>query len=494
MVDALENQTTGLELKPHESFMSKIFIAGASGFIGQRLILQLLEQGHEVYGLSRIQGATIAHIRHSKFHTVFGDLGLNDTKVHLPDDIDAAYYLVHSMAQHLGSLKDREEQNAKQFLEWINRTKCQHIIYLSGIIHEGNTLSEHLASRQNVERVLQSGKIPVTVLRASIIIGAGSASFEIIRDLVEKLPVMIAPKWVRTRCQPIAVDDVLYFLTKILLMPRAYNQTFEINGPEVMSFKQVLLRYARFRRLKRWIIDVPFLTPRLSSYWLVLITSVRYSICSYLVDSMKYDSSSTDNRIQSIVPHNCLKFEEALERAFMRIAQNEIISTWMDAWFSDGKPADIKYYIQVPHEGCVQDVQRQKLKSDEQTVLDRIWSIGGKNGWYGLNWAWRLRGLFDKLIGGAGMNRGRRNPNKLEVGDPIDFWRVVKAEKKPCHLILYAEMKIPGEAWLEFKIEDGTLMQIATFRPKGVWGRIYWYAMMPFHFSIFRNMAKGLAS
>lgn len=474
--------------------MSKIFIAGASGFIGQRLVLQLLEQGHEIYGLAHLKGNPIAHIRHPNFHTVYGDLGLSSNRLSLPKEIDAAYYLVHSMAQHSGSLKEREQQNAQQFLEWMDGTRCQHIIFLSGIFRESECLSEHLSSRHNVEKVLKSGRIPVTVLRASIIIGAGSASFEIIRDLVEKLPIMIAPRWVRSKCQPIAIVDVIYYLTQILLKPAAYHQIFEIHGPEIMSFKQVLLRYASFRHLKRWIIDVPFLTPRLSSYWLVLITSVRYSICSYLVDSMKQDSFSTDDRIQSIVPHSCLSFEEALERAFMKIAQNEIISTWMDAWFVDGKPADIKYYIQVPKEGCLQDVQRQKLRSDDEVVLDRIWSIGGKNGWYGLNWAWRLRGLFDKLVGGTGMNRGRRKPSTLDIGDPIDFWRVVKAEKKPCHLILYAEMKLPGEAWLEFRIEDGTLIQIATFRPRGVWGRIYWYAMMPFHFFIFRNMAKRLAS
>lgn len=473
--------------------MSKIFIAGATGFIGQRSILQLLEQGHEVYGLSRIKGAPIAHIAHPRLHTVFGELGVDGPDAEVPEDIDVAYYLVHSMAQRSSSLKDKEQLAAKQFLRWVGKTRCQQIIYLTGIVNANEALSEHLASRLNVEKVLKSGSIPVTILRASIIIGAGSASFEIIRDLVEKLPVMIAPKWVKSRCQPIAIVDVIYYLTHVLLNPKAYRQIFEIGGPEKMSFKEVLLRYAKFRHLRRWILDVPVLTPRLSSYWLVLITSVRYSICAYLVDSMKHDSFCTENRIESIIPHRCLTFEESLARAFLRIAQNEILSTWMDAWFMDGNRSDIGYYIQVPTEGCIKDIQRYQIKVDEPVVIERIWGIGGKHGWYGLNWAWRVRGLLDQLVGGTGMNRGRRNASSLEVGDPIDFWRVVKADKKPCHLILYAEMKLPGEAWLEFKIEHDMLIQTATFRPKGVFGRLYWYLMIPFHLFIFRKMASRLA-
>ncbi|MES2503503.1 MAG: SDR family oxidoreductase [Myxococcota bacterium] len=472
--------------------MAKILVTGATGFIGKRLIVQLLELGHQVYGLSRIRGVPILATDNPNLHTLYGDLSKKDGKLEVPDDIEAAYYLVHSMAHDVKNLGDHEEKVAKRFLKALEGTACQQIIYLSGITSDSIKRSEHLASRRNVEKVLQTGPVPVTVLRSSIIIGAGSASFEIIRDLTEKLPVMLAPKWVRSLCQPIAIVDVIFYLSNILFKPEAYAQTFDIGGPTVMSFKEVLLRYAKFRNLTRLIVNVPLLTPRLSSYWLVLITSVRYSICSYLVDSMKYDSVCRNHQIQNILPHDCLAFEEALERAFSKISQNEVLSTWMDAWSIKGDNLDLLNFIQVPKEGCFTDIKQLELKLPNDAVTKRIWAIGGKNGWYGLNWAWRLRGLLDKIMGGTGLNTGRRHATEFKVGDSIDFWRVVKADKDPCHLILYAEMKLPGEAWLEFKIDNRSYIQTATFRPRGLLGRLYWCAMLPFHFFIFGKMAKGL--
>jgi uncharacterized protein YbjT (DUF2867 family) len=473
--------------------MSKILVTGATGFIGKRLILELLEQHHEVYALSRIRGVSLGYMKHPNLHVIWGDLKNLDQIDPFPKDIEVAYYLVHSMAEDVKDLLGEETKTAENFVKAIDQTDCKQIIYLGGILEDKPHLSVHLASRKNVEQVLKKSKASVTILRASIIIGAGSASFEIIRDLTEKLPLMIAPKWVKTLCQPISILDVIYYLSHAALKESLFGKTFDIGGPEVLSFKEVLLRYAAFRKLKRWVIDVPCLTPRLSSYWLVFVSSVRFSLCSYLIESMRYNSICSPPAIENVLPHKCITFEESLNRAFLKIAQNEVASTWMDAWLIDSKNPDIQNYIKVPEEGCLTDIKHIPLGLPKQEVIDRIWSIGGDNGWHGLNWAWKIRGLLDKCVGGAGLNRGRRHPTEIEVGDSIDFWRVVKAEKENGHLILYAEMKLPGEAWLEFKIENNTLHQTATFRPKGLFGRLYWYAMLPFHLFIFKKMAKSLA-
>ena len=473
--------------------MSKVLVTGSTGFIGKRLIVALLEQGHEVYALSRIRGVGLGGLKHPNLHILWGDLKDPSSMDPFPQDIDAAYYLIHSMAEHVENLLHTERDTAQHFVDSIDKTACQHIIYLGGVVNASGDLSEHLESRLHVERVLKTSKAPLTVLRASIIIGAGSASFEIIRDLVEKLPIMVAPRWVLSQCQPIAIVDVLYYLSNTLLKKIMYGQTYDIGGPEVMTFKQVLLRYAQFRKLKRYIIEVPCLTPKLSSYWLVFITSVRFSLCSYLVDSMRYNSYCTEQGINQALPHTCIPFEDALNRAFLKISQNEVLSTWMDSWILTSNNPDISIFIEVPVAGCLKDIQSLPLALPKEEVIKRIWSIGGKNGWYGLNWAWEIRGLFDKFIGGTGLNRGRRHPTEVDVGDSIDFWRVVKADKERGHLILYAELKLPGEAWLEFKIEEVILYQTATFRAKGILGRGYWYAMLPFHFFIFKKMALSLA-
>lgn len=473
--------------------MSKVLVTGATGFIGKRLIFQLLQEGHEVHGLSRIRGMKISNIDHPNLHVLFGDLKDPSNLDPFPKDIDAAYYLIHSMAENVKDLLLTEESTAKNFTDAIAKTNCKQIIYLGGIIDDTSNLSPHLASRYNVEKVLKKGPCPVTILRSSIIIGAGSASFEIIRDTVEKLPFMITPRWVKTLCQPIAISDVLYYLSHALLHKDMEGITVDIGGPEVLSFKEVLLGYAKFRDLKRLVIDVPCLTPKLSSYWLALFSSVRFSLCYYLVESMRHNSICRNDLIQKLIPHKCMSLQESIQRAFIKISQNEVISTWMDSWLTNGVSPDINKFVEVPKEGCLRDIKEIKLGLPKEEVLLRIWSIGGENGWHGLNWAWKIRGLIDKCLGGAGINIGRRHPTEIEVGDSIDFWRVVKADKENAHLILYAEMLIPGEAWLEFKIENNTLYQTATFRPKGLLGRCYWYAMLPFHFFIFKKMAVSLA-
>jgi uncharacterized protein YbjT (DUF2867 family) len=477
--------------------MAKILITGANGFVGKRLILNLLEKGYEVYALCRIKGARIFEEERQNLHFIFGDLRDLETLKQIPDDIEAAYYLVHSMSDIVGNLIESEMEVAEQFIKGVKHSKLKQVIYLGGIINDENRLSPHLKSRLLVEEALKRSGIPCTVLRASIIIGSGSASFEIIRDLCEKLPVMVAPRWVNSLCQPIAISDVLFYLSSVLLNDSCFNKTFDIGGPEVFSFKVLMLEYAKFRNLKRWIINVPFLTPRLSSYWLVFITSVRYSLCYYLVESMKSSSVVKLDEIRAIIPHTCLTYHEALELAFQKISQNEVISSWMDSWELNEKNPNIENFIEVPKEGCLIDEKIVSIKDSSEATIDRIWRIGGNTGYYALSWAWHLRGLLDQLVGGVGLNRGRRHPFEIQVGDSIDFWRVILADKPNGHLILYAGMKIPGEAWLQFKVEQRNLkrvlIQTATFRPKGVLGRLYWYLLQPFHFFIFKRMARGLA-
>ncbi len=477
--------------------MTKILITGANGFVGKRLIVDLLNQGHQIYALCRIKGAKIFPEDRPNLHYIWGDLRNPETLKQIPEEIEAAYYLVHSMSDIVANLVKTEMEVVEQFLKGVKHTRIKQVIYLAGIINDEKRLSPHLKSRLLVEEALKKSGIPYTVLRASIIIGAGSASFEIIRDLCEKLPIMIAPKWVNSLCQPIAIGDVLFYLSNVLLNEKCMNKTFDIGGPEVLSFKEAMLKYAEFRHLKRWILNVPVLTPRLSSYWLVFITSVRYSLSSYLVESMKTNTVVQKDQITQLIPHQCLTYKEALELAFQKISQNEVVSCWMDSWEIRGTTPNIENYIQVPTKGCLRDEKRIVIKDSKRAAIERIWRIGGQNGYYALDWAWHLRGLFDQMMGGVGLNRGRRHPFEIQVGDSIDFWRVILADKEKGHLILYAGMKLPGEAWLQFSIEQENqnelLVQTATFRPKGILGRLYWYALIPFHLFIFKKMANALA-
>ncbi len=477
--------------------MAKVLVTGANGFVGKRLVLHLIHEGHQVYALCRIKGAQVFPEHMPNLHYIWGDLRNPETITLIPKEIEAAYYLVHSMSEIVGDLIETEMAVAHQFLKALKNSEVKQIVYLGGIINDEQQLSSHLQSRLLVEKILQKSGIPCTVLRASIIIGPGSASFEIIRDLCEKLPVMVAPKWVKSRCQPIFIADVLFYLSHVLLHARCVNKTFDIGGPEVLTFKEVLLKYAQFRNLKRWIIDTPFLTPRLSSYWLVFITSVRYSLCSYLVESMKTNSVVQLDEIKKIIPHTCYSYTEALKLSFQKISQNEVISSWMDSWEVLGVDPSLEKYIQVPCEGCLQDRQKVLVKDSKSAAIERIWRLGGSVGYYAMDWAWRVRGLLDQMIGGVGLNRGRRHPSEIQAGDSIDFWRVVLADKDAARLILFAGMKVPGEAWLQFSFENEGdklfLVQTATFRPRGLLGRLYWYALTPFHFFIFRKMARALA-
>jgi hypothetical protein len=351
-----------------------------------------------------------------------------------------------------------------------------------------------LSSRKQVEDILNKGRFALTVLRAGIIVGSGSASFEILRDLCEKLPIMITPKWVNTQSQPIAIRDVLTYLTAVVGKEECYNEAFDIAGPNKMSYKDMMLTYAKVRGLSLKIINVPVMTPKLSSYWLYFVTATSYKLAQNLVDSMAIDVTTTDFRLQNMLNHHPLTYEEAIKLAFNKIEQNQVISSWKDSKVSGRfSKKDLNRFIKVPTFGCLKDHQQKKV-TDVKATLDKIWEIGGLNGWYYANFLWKIRGLIDKLFGGVGLRRGRTNIASINTGDALDFWRVILADKEQRRLLLYAEMKVPGEAWLEFYIDDKNILhQNATFRPRGLKGRLYWYSMLPFHYFIFSGMLNKIA-
>mgnify|MGYP001093147498 FL=1 len=469
----------------------KILLTGSTGYIGKRLLPVLIEAGHEVVCCVR-DVKRFNPPASIKQHCSVIKLDLLDktSLENIPEDIDGAYYLVHSMSTS-GDYSSMETESAINFRNAIQKTKVKHVVYLSGIINE-KELSKHLNSRKNVETELGKGEYNFTTLRAGIIIGSGSASFEIIRDLVEKLPVMITPKWLNTKCQPIGISDVISFLSKSLFNQKTFNQNFDIGGPDVLSYKNMLLEFGKARNLKRKIMVVPVMTPKLSSYWLYFVTSTSYQLATSLVNSMKVEVVCRDNQINEILDVEPLSYREALKRAFSKIENNEILSSWKDSYSSSGISFNISEFINVPSFGCFKDQRAVELK-DRELSIRRIWSRGGSVGWYYGNWLWQIRGIMDKFAGGVGLRRGRTNPNTINVGDSIDFWRVLYADKEEGRLLLFAEMKLPGEAWLEFKMVNNQLIQTATFRPLGVAGRLYWYAVFPFHGFIFNGMLKRLA-
>ena len=468
----------------------KILLTGATGYIGKRLLPVLIELGHEVVCCVRDSNRfNPPESLRGNITVIQIDLLDKESLESIPEDIEGAYYLVHSMSS-AGDYESMEEISAINFRCALEKTQIKHLVYLSGIVNE-IALSKHLASRKNVELELSKGSYNFTTLRAGIIIGSGSASFEIMRDLVEKLPVMITPKWLNTKCQPIGISDVISILSKTMLNPKTYNNDFDIGGPDVLSYKEMLLELGRKRNLKRYIFIVPVMTPKISSYWLYFVTSTSYKLAIALVNSMKIEVICRNDAINKILDITPISYKESLERAFSKIERNEVVSSWKDAFISSGSSFNISEFISVPTFGCFKD-ERESYFTSRENCTNKIWSIGGVNGWYYGNWLWRLRGFLDKLGGGVGLRRGRTSENSLNAGDALDFWRVLYADKKEGRLLLFAEMKLPGEAWLEFRIKADKLIQTATFRPLGLRGRLYWFAVLPFHGFIFNGMLQKL--
>ena len=471
----------------------KILLTGATGYIGRRLLPVLLEMGHEVFCMVRDKARLdVSVFSQAKIHVVEADLMSAESLKGLPKDIDAAYYLVHSMSTS-GDFSKTELVSVQNFIEYLDTTRARQVIYLSGIVNE-KELSKHLSSRKIVEETLTNGSVPNTTLRAGIIIGSGSASFEIIRDMVEKLPVMVAPKWLKTKCQPIAIRNVIQFLTGVLGKEDTYNKHYDIYGPDLLNYKQMLQQFAEVRKLRRKILIVPVFSPKLSSYWLYFVTSTSYDLAKNLVDSMKVDVVPKKNSLSEDLNITLIPYKKAIDMAFEKIEQNLVLSTWNDSGNNRIFQKGLSKHIEVPKFGVSTDKQKMPARDTEQ-ALQRIFSIGGKNGWYYADWLWGFRGFLDRLFGGVGIRRGRKNASDISPGEALDFWRVILSSKEQKRLLLYAEMKLPGEAWLEFSIDGkGVVHQTATFRPLGIPGRLYWLAMLPFHYFIFRGMLKKIVS
>lgn len=473
----------------------RILLTGATGYIGKRLLPLLLDQGHEV--ICCVRNAERLELEPEWSVDIFEHDFLYPVDLDkAPREFTAAYFLIHSMSASISAFQPLEEKTARHFRDYVAQTTAQQIIYLTGIVND-EELSQHLESRLAVEKILGAGKVPLTALRAGIIVGSGSASFEIIRDLAEKLPIMVAPRWVNTRCEPIAIRDVLKFLTGVLQREETYGRHFDIGGGQVLTYREMLLEYARVRGLRRYIFTVPVMTPRLSSYWLYFVTSTTYELSVNLVDSMKVDVVAQDHQLGDLLDIEPITYEQAVRLAFDKIAQHSVISSWKDSLVHSSRLGSLQQLIHVPQYGCFKDVQEVPIMGNTaEQVWQNILQIGGERGWYFASFLWRLRGFLDKLVGGVGLRRGRTNPDSLNAGDSLDFWRVLVVDPERRRLLLYAEMKLPGEAWLEWAIEDGDHQQIlrqrATFRPFGLLGRLYWYLIFPVHWLVFRGMARRI--
>jgi uncharacterized protein YbjT (DUF2867 family) len=472
----------------------KILLTGVTGYIAQRLLPVLLANGHEVVccvrDINRFQKKNYSS---QKLSVIEADFLNKESLQHIPNDIDVAYYLIHSMSTQTGDFENMEEECATNFKNRIEQTTAKQVIYLSGISN-AEELSKHLSSRKNVESVLSGANFALTTLKAGIIVGSGSASFEIIRDLVEKLPFMITPRWLKTKCQPIAIRNVIEFLIGVVGHSETYNNSYDIGGPDILSYKEMLLRFAKIRGLKRRIVIVPVMTPKISSYWLYFVTATSYSLAKNLVNSMKIEVICRPNNLAKLLGIQLMDYDTSIKLAFDKIEQNQVLSSWRDAQTSNIFSEGFSKFFEVPSNGCFKDIRTIKVE-DSIVSLNKIWAIGGKTGWYFGTWLWEIRGFLDQIIGGVGMRRGRKSETEISTGDALDFWRVLLANKNEKRLLLFAEMKLPGEAWLEFKIDENQILtQTATFRPLGVLGRLYWYAVLPFHGFIFKGMIKKIAS
>ncbi|MEG1586990.1 MAG: SDR family oxidoreductase [Bacteroidales bacterium] len=473
-----------------------VLLTGVTGYIGGRMLPVLLDEGHTVYACVRDKLRFPPQYRdHPNLRIVEVDF-MNPDFSTLPSDIDAAYYLIHSMTTSLTHFDEAEERQARSFTEYMNHTRVRQVIYLSGIT-AGEHLSQHLSSRKRVGEILAGGNYALTILRAAIISGAGSASFEIMYDLVDKLPVMIGPDSLNNECQPIGVVNVVYYLKEVLLNEATFGQTFDIGGPEILTYRKMLEIIAEVRHLKRRIYTVNWISARLAAHWFYFITSASYKLAVNLSDSMKNNVICQENRIRELIPQPLLTFRQTVEMALEKIASDNVLTSWKDSFSSSGLNYKLSQHWKVPEHGVqTYEVSRDVAVSRDE-VLRRIWETGGTHGWWYANWLWKARGLLDLFDKGVGM-RGRTNKEELSPGDALDFWRVLIADKLGGRLLLYAEMVMPGQGWLDFQLTEKNgklvLTQKATFRPHGWKGRLYWLSTMPLHHFIFHGMIRKLTT
>lgn len=467
---------------------------GATGYVGGRLVSKLLDAGHHVRVLNRSPGRAERYEWSDRVRLFTGDILEPDTLVPALEGCDSAYYLVHSIGTG-GDFAATEATAARNVRAAADAAGLRRIVYLGGM-GSGEGLSKHLASRHRVGEILASGSTATTELRAAVIIGSGSISFEMLRYLTEVLPAMITPRWVRTKCQPIAIRDVLHYLIAVLDDPATVDRVLEIGGPDVVSYADMMQTYADVAGLpRRIIVPVPLLSPRLSSRWVGLVTPLPAAIAIPLIDSLRHEVVMTNHEIDTLVPHQPLGLRASLELALRHTRAEAIDTRWTDSGFTsaDTIPGDPDW----AGGSLFEDHQTVESVATPEALYRAFARIGGEHGYYVLRWAWSLRGLADKLIGGPGLRRGRRHPVNLRPGEALDFWRVVEVDPGR-QLALQAEMKLPGKAWLTWRIENGEapgtvqLHQVAYFAPKGLFGRLYWYTMLPFHWLIFRRMAHAI--
>jgi uncharacterized protein YbjT (DUF2867 family) len=478
-----------------------ILVTGATGYVGGRLIPRLLNSGHRVRALGRSVEKMAARpwACDPRVELVQGDVLDRGALVRAAKGCTAAYYLVHSMIARKKAYAEADRLSAYNMKAAAETAGLKQIIYLGGLgDHRHPNLSRHLASRHEVGRILQSGTVPATVLRAAMILGSGSASFEILRYLVDRLPIMITPKWVHTPTQPIAITNVLDYLAGCLDNEQTYGRTFDIGGPEVVTYQDLIDIYARKARLpSRILLPVPVLSPTLSAYWIHLVTPVPGAIALPLTEGLRLPTICTDHRIRSIVPVDLISCETAIADALDQLLEKQVDTCWSDAgalqppeWAACGDAG----YAGGTILGCA-------FAMDIQAPPEAVWrpvvSLGGGNGYYFGDRLWNLRGILDRLVGGVGLRRGRRHPSRLQVGDALDFWRVLHLSPNR-RLTLMAEMKVPGEALLDIQLagrKGGTteLRMISRFLPRGLGGLAYWYALLPFHVMIFKGMLRSMA-
>jgi uncharacterized protein YbjT (DUF2867 family) len=472
-----------------------ILITGSTGYIGGRLVPRLLEMGYRVRCLVRDPARLQGRPWQSAVEIVAGDVLRPDSLAPAMQGVSAAYYLVHSLAGG-SDFHQRDLAAAHNFGTAARTANVERIIFLGGLAKAAAGLSEHLRSRQQTGEALRAAGVPVTEFRAGVIVGSGSLSFEMIRYLTERVPVMICPRWVYTRTQPIGIDDVLEYLATALAVPESSGCVVEIGGAEIVTYGDMMMIYAEVRGLKRWMVPVPVLTPRLSSYWVNLVTPIPAVIARPLIEGLRNESIVRDPSARQLFPHiQPAGYRITVEQALARLEASNVETTWSDALSTS--QGDVPPVTLTIKEGMILEHRQRVVPASTAAVYKTLIGLGGKRGWFYMNWAWEIRGLIDRMMGGVGLRRGRRDPDELRVGDALDFWRVEAVE--PGRLLrLRAEMKVPGKAWLEWKIipreaEQALLSQTAFFAPKGLMGWLYWYALYPIHGLIFSGLIDQIA-
>ena len=472
-----------------------VLVTGVTGYIGGRLVPQLIEAGYRIRVLVRDRNRLQGRAWLNQVDVVEGDVLDPDSLLTVMSGVTAGYYLVHSMSGS-ADFHQRDLQAARNFGNAARANGIERIIYLGGLGDPHSDLSKHLRSRQQTGQALKESGVPVTEFRAAVVVGSGSISFEMIRYLTERVPVMICPRWVFTRVQPIAIDDVLDYLVAALQTPDSAGRVIEIGGTDVLTYGAMMLEYARVRGLRRLLLSVPVLTPRLSSYWVHLVTPIPAIIARPLIDGLRNEVIVREAVARDLFPQlKPMDYQSAVSLALADLEARHIETSWSDALVNS--QGDIIPVVLSTQEGMIIERRQQIVSTPPATVFKMVSRLGGQTGWLYLNWTWRLRGWIDRLVGGVGLRRGRRDPEAIRMGDAIDFWRVEAVEPDQ-RLLLRAEMKLPGCAWLQFEAhsfqgEQTRLVQTAFFAPKGLLGLAYWYLFYPIHRIIFAGMIRNLA-